>query len=106
MERPDPAMPGQFAWGREGLIAEQLEAAGFTDHHVEAVDFAIGYRSAADWWNAGTTLSRFIADAVEQAGDDDLAAVGDAIDEHAAQFTQPDGTLLIPARTWVAWAEA
>jgi SAM-dependent methyltransferase len=104
VEPPDGSLPGQFAWGREGVIADQLEAAGFSEHHVEALDFAIPYRSATDWWNAGSTFSSFMADAVARASDDDLAAVGDAIDEHAARFAQPDGTLLIPARSWVAWA--
>jgi SAM-dependent methyltransferase len=106
LEPPDPASPGQFAWGREGVIAEHLEAAGFTEHHVEALDFAIPYRSAADWWSAALKLSSFVASAADQASDDDLAAVGDAIDRHAERFTQPDGTLQIPARTWAAWAAA
>jgi SAM-dependent methyltransferase len=106
MEQPDPAVPGQFTWGREGTIAEQLEAAGFTEHHVEPLEFSNVYRSAADWWNAQAALSGMFAAAVERASDDDLAAVGDAIDAHAEQFAQPDGTLLIPACTWVAWAAA
>jgi hypothetical protein len=37
-----------------------------------------------------------------------VAALGflDAVDRHAARFAEPDGTLRIPARTWVAWAAA
>ena len=46
------------------------------------------------------------ASAVARAGDDDLAAAGDALDEQAEQFRAPDGTLQIPARAWVAWAAA
>ena len=41
-----------------------------------------------------------------RAGDDVLAEVSDAIDRHAAKFAAADGTLRIPARTWVAWAVA
>jgi SAM-dependent methyltransferase len=105
-EQPDPGVPGQFTWGAEGLIAEQIDAAGFTEHHVESLEFAIPYRSAADWWSAQSALSSAFRAAVERASDDDIAAVGDAVDRHAERFTQPDGTLRVPARTWVAWAAA
>ena len=100
-----PGAPGPFAWAEEGAIAAQLEAAGFTEHHVEALDFPIDYRSAADWWNSHATVSTWFADAVARASDDDLAVIGDAVDGYAERFAQPDGTLHIPARTWVAWAE-
>jgi SAM-dependent methyltransferase len=105
-EPPQPGLPGQFAWAREGMIAEQLEAAGFGEHHVEAVDFTIDYRSAADWWASNSDYSTWFAAAVARASDDDLAAVGDAIDRHAEHFAAGDGSLRIPARSWVAWAAA
>jgi SAM-dependent methyltransferase len=105
-EPPQPGLPGQFAWAREGMIAEQLEAAGFGEHHVEAVDFTIDYRSAADWWASNSDYSTWFAAAVARASDDDLAAVGDAIDRHAERFAAGDGSLRIPARSWVAWAAA
>jgi SAM-dependent methyltransferase len=105
-EPPQPDLPGQFAWGREGVIVEHIEAAGFTDHHVEALDFAYEFRSAADWWAAQSAWSKWFAQATEQASDDDVAAVGEAVDRHAERFASPDGHLRIPARTWVAWAAA
>jgi SAM-dependent methyltransferase len=105
-EPPPPGLPGPFAWAENGVIAEQLDAAGFTEHHVEPLDFDRPYRSAADWWNDHVTVSTWFAQAVARASDDELAAIGDAIDEHAERFKQPDGTLRIPARTWVAWAAA
>jgi SAM-dependent methyltransferase len=106
VDRPDPAVPGQFSWGEEGLIARHLDAAGFGEHHVEALDFANTFRSAADWWATMVAVSSAFRAAVERADDDDIAAVGDAIDRHAERFAQPDGSLRIPARTWVAWAAA
>jgi SAM-dependent methyltransferase len=105
-EPPDPAVPNQFTWSEEGLIAQHLDAAGFTEHHVESLDFAYTYRSAADWWASQSAFSSAFRTAVAQADDDDIAAVGDALDRHAEQFAQPDGTLQVPARTWVAWAAA
>ena len=106
VEPPPSDGPGQFAWAREGVVAEQLDAAGFTEHGVEPLDFTIPYRSATDWWSAQSAFSTWFAAAIESASDDDLAAVGDAVDRHAERFAQPDGTLRIPARTWVAWAAA
>jgi SAM-dependent methyltransferase len=105
-EPPQPGLPGQFSWGPEGIIAERVEAAGFGEHHVEALDFTIGYRSAADWWASQSDFSSWFARAVASASDDELAAVGDAIDRHAERFATEDGMLRIPARTWVAWAAA
>ena len=105
-EPPDEGAPGPFAWAREGAIAEHLEAAGFTEHHVEPLDFAYHYRSAADWWATTSALSATFAQAIARAGDDDLAAVSDALDRHAERFAQPDGALRMPARTWAAWAAA
>jgi SAM-dependent methyltransferase len=106
LEPPDPDAPGQFAWARPGLIAEQLDAAGFTEHHVEALDFPMQYRSPVDWWTSMISFSNRMATAVAQADDDVVDAIGEAIDRHAQAFREPDGTLRIPARTWVAWAAA
>lgn len=106
IEPPDPAVPAQFTWGEEGLIARHLDAAGFSEHHVEALDFAYTYRSAADWWAAQSAFSTVFRAAVAKADDDDIAAVGDAVDRQAERFAQPDGMLQVPARTWVAWAAA
>jgi SAM-dependent methyltransferase len=105
-EPPPPGLPGQFAWAPEGVIAEQLEAAGFVEHHVEPLDFTIDYRSAADWWASQCDFSVWFAQAVARASDDDLAAAGDAIDRHAERFAAADGSLRVPARTWVGWAAA
>jgi SAM-dependent methyltransferase len=102
----DPAAPGQFTWAGEGVIARHLEAAGFTDHHVEALDFTMDYASAEDWFEAHSALSSRFTEALRQASDDDVAAVRAAIARHAEQFTADDGSLRVPARTWVAWAEA
>ena len=106
VEPPPADGPGQFAWADEGVVAEHLDAAGFSEHGVEPLDFTIPFRSAADWWSSQSAFSSWFAEAVDRAGDDDLAEVGDAIDRLAAGFAAPDGSLRIPARTWVAWAAA
>ena len=52
------------------------------------------------------TLSSRFAAILRQAGEEDLAAARAAVDRHAERFAAAEGTLRIPARTWVAWAAA
>ena len=105
-ERPDPGAPGQFAWGAEGVIAEQLQDAGFVDFEVDAVDFGFSYPSLDAWWDAQRQLSMRFADVT---GALDAAAAADvkaALAEQAAPWTAEDGSIAFPARTWVAVATA
>ena len=105
-EQSDPSSPHQFSWAPDGVVAEQLAAAGFGEHHVETLEFTIDYRSAADWWAAQSDLSARFSSALSGASQQDIAAVRAAVERHAERFAAPDGTLRIPARTWVAWAAA
>jgi SAM-dependent methyltransferase len=102
---PRPANgPGQFAWAREGAIAEHLENAGFVDYTVEAVDFAFTFADVDDWWVAQTQTSTDTADAdarMDYATRSDVLA---DLERAAEPFERPDGSLAIPARTWVASA--
>jgi SAM-dependent methyltransferase len=106
VEPPPADAPGQFEWAREGLVAEHLEAAGFSEHHVEALEFSYDFRSAADWWASQSDYSAWFAAALTRADEQEVAAVRAAVERHAERFAAPDGTLRIPARTWVAWAAA
>jgi SAM-dependent methyltransferase len=105
-EPGDPDSPHQFSWAQDGLVAEHLEAAGFTELHVEALDFTIDYRSVEDWWEAQSAQSSRFSAALRRAGDDDVAAVRAAVERHGERFRTGEGGLRIPARTWVAWAAA
>ena len=106
LERPDPDAPGQFAWARPGTIEEHLDAAGFGEHVVETVDFVFIYPSF-DAWIATTRdfASRFRAalDGLPAAEREDAIA---AIRERALEYVQEDGSLVLPARSWVAAATA
>ena len=106
MEPPDPAAPGQFVWAREGVIAEHLEATGFTEHRVEPLDFAYELASLEDWWGMLLDLSKMFADAVGAADPRVVSEVRAALEQDAERFIAADGTLVMPARTWVAWASA
>jgi SAM-dependent methyltransferase len=102
----DPDAPGQFTWAREGAIAENLDAAGFLDHEIETVGFTNRYASVAEWWDSQTRLSMRTADVAAGMDAATREAVLADLSERAADFAQPDGSLEIPARTWVAAATA
>jgi SAM-dependent methyltransferase len=105
-EQADPDAPHQFSWAEEGVVADQLEAAGFGEHHVESLEFTMDYASAEDWWASQSALSARFSAALRSAGEADLAAARAAVERHAERFGSADGHLRIPARSWVAWAAA
>ncbi|MGH2950112.1 MAG: class I SAM-dependent methyltransferase [Solirubrobacteraceae bacterium] len=106
MDEPDPSGPGQFTWSREGAVAEHLEAAGFVEHHVEVVDFHMRYRSVQDWWDSGRDMSLRFNEATAALDPAVTAEVQAALARAAAPWTGDDGTIAVPARTWVAVAGA
>jgi len=105
-EPPDPDAPGQFAWARDGVIAEQLDAAGFGEHRVEPVDFAMRFDSFEAWIDAlrGWAL-RFRA-ALDGLDEDTRAGVLQSVAANAVSHALQDGSLVLPARSWVAVASA
>ena len=98
LERPDTSGPGQFAWAQEGIVAEHLEAAGFVEYDVEPLDFTMRFPSVDDWW----ANSRAMGVLVNEARIDDEDAVLRDLAAAVSQWTADDGSLAIPARTWVA----
>jgi SAM-dependent methyltransferase len=104
---PDPPGPaGQFAWAEPGAVADHMEAAGFVEPRVEDLRFEMRFADVDDWWVHQTQTSTRTADADARL---DYAARSDVLadlEAFAAQFEQPDGSLVIPARTWVATATA
>jgi ubiquinone/menaquinone biosynthesis C-methylase UbiE len=105
-EPPAPGVPSEFGWAAEGVIAEHLEAAGFTEHHVETLEFSIDYPSTDDWWASQSEFSSWFAGVVARGSAEEITAVRAAVDRHAEGFITPEGRLKLPARTWVAWAAA
>jgi len=105
-ERPDPDAPGQFAWADQGVIAERLQEAGFVDFELAAVDFTVSYTSLDDWWASTQDLSMRFADATRGMDAGTRAEIQAALAEAAKPFTDGDGAIAIPARTWTAVATA
>jgi SAM-dependent methyltransferase len=97
----DPAEPsGQFAWADKRIIAEHIENAGFVEYELEAVDFPIRYPSVEAWWATSRSMSIRAGRAQVDDPSELLAALADA----AREWTGEDGSLAVPARTWVAAA--
>jgi SAM-dependent methyltransferase len=105
-ERPDPDAPGQFAWGPKGVIGERLEEAGFVDYEVAAVDFTVAYASLGDWWASTRDMSMRFADATARLDPDTAEEIRTALAEAAQVYTDEQGAIAFPARTWTAVATA
>ena len=103
---PVPPGPGQFAWAADGVVAENLEVAGFVDYEIDAVDFAMRYASARAWWNMQAAMSMRVHDAAARMSGDEVDDVVAALERRAEPWTEDDGSLAVPARTWVGAATA
>jgi SAM-dependent methyltransferase len=99
IEPPEPGSQ-QFAWGPEGVVAEYLEGAGFVEYEVTTIGFTMRYPSVREWWETTRAMGRIARDARI---DDEQEWLG-ALAAGAAESIGDDGTVEIPARTWVAAA--
>jgi SAM-dependent methyltransferase len=100
---PVPPGPGQFAWAPEGTIEENLDAAGFVEYEVESLPFTVRYASVRDWWETADDISLRVQERASRDQDEEIVQ---ALAEHARPWTAEDGSLELPARTWVAAATA
>jgi SAM-dependent methyltransferase len=99
VEPPEPG-PQQFAWGAEGVVAEHLEGAGFVEYEVATVGFTMRYASVSEWW----ATTRAMGQIARLARIDDEQEWLHALTTEAAEWIRDDGSVEIPARTWVAAA--
>lgn len=100
---PTPPGPGQFAWAPEGTIEELLQAAGFVEYDVASLAFTMRYPSVEAWWQQTSDMSLRVQERSSRAHDAEIVA---SLAERAAPWTADDGSLAVPARTWVAAATA
>jgi SAM-dependent methyltransferase len=106
LERPGPDEPGQFAWARAGTIEERLDTAGFGEHVVDTVDFVLPFPSVDAWIATQRDLASRFRTALDGLATDEREDVVASIRERALPYVQPDGSVVLPARTWVAAATA
>ena len=103
-EPPDPEEPGQFAWAEEGVVGRLLAEAGFADVEVDVVAFENRYASFEDWIASQRDLSPRTDEALRTRPD--AGEILEALRVAAAPYEREDGSVVMPARTWVAVAEA
>ncbi|HVW19076.1 MAG TPA: methyltransferase domain-containing protein [Solirubrobacteraceae bacterium] len=105
-EPPASGAPGPFSFSAPGRIEELLDAAGFAEWRVDAVDHGFAAASFDDWWefqyDQSPTLRAQLADATPEQRD----ALYEGVAARVARFARDDGSLWLPARTLVALAEA
>jgi SAM-dependent methyltransferase len=101
-----PGEPAQFAWAQEGLIAERLDGAGFVEHEVRDVRFTHTYASLDDYWKTQSEMSGRMQTALAGADATLLEDIKASVGEQIGPYTRDDGSIEMPARTWVAVAEA
>ena len=107
LERPDPDAPGQFAWARPGTIEEHLDAAGFGEHEVDTVDFALvlPVRRRLDR-HAARPLVALPRGARRASTPPSATTCSRPSASRRCPYVQEDGSIVLPARTWVAVASA
>jgi SAM-dependent methyltransferase len=101
-----PGGPGPFAFSAPGTIEALLDEAGFADVVVEPLDFAFRFADSDAHFTQQVDLSANLKVQVDGLSPADRYRLRDAIDARLAPHVQADGTLVLPARTWVAAAEA
>jgi SAM-dependent methyltransferase len=101
-----PGGPGPFAFSAPGTIDTLLEEAGFADAIVQPLDFTFRFASSDEHFDQQLDLSTNLAAQVGGLAPADRYRLRDALDARLAPHTQADGSLELPARTWVAAAEA
>jgi len=101
-----PGEPGQFTWAPEGMIAEQLDAAGFVEHEVAEVRFTHTYSSLEDYWKTQSEMSGRIQTSLAGVDPAAIEEIKAAVGEQVQGFVREDGSLELPASTWVAVAGA
>ncbi|HEX8206054.1 MAG TPA: methyltransferase domain-containing protein [Solirubrobacteraceae bacterium] len=103
-EPPRPGPPGPFAFSEPGHVEELLAGAGFDEILVEPLDFTMRMASRDDYFEHQRSLSTRFNEALAGMSPAEHTRVRDAIDELLEPFVTSDGSVELPARTWVAGA--
>jgi SAM-dependent methyltransferase len=103
---PGPNEPGQFALASPDAVEGLLDATGFDDVEIEALDLAFEAGSLDDWWGFAVQTSPGLASAADGLAPAEHYKLRDAVDAGYAEFVRDDGSVLLPARALVAAATA
>ena len=105
-EPADPEAPGPFRFAAEGRIQGLLEDAGFDEVLVEPLDFVHRHASLDAYFEHTATMSINLRETLDRLSPADHTRLRDAIDDKLRQYVRADGSVELPARTWVASALA
>jgi SAM-dependent methyltransferase len=106
MEPDPPGTPGPLAFAVPGRIEELLDAAGFDDIEVQAIDLEFHAGSLDAWWEQAVGTSGRVSGIVARLGPAEHYQLRDAVDAAYAEFVRSDGSVAVPGRTLVAAASA
>jgi SAM-dependent methyltransferase len=104
--QPDPDAPGMFALAPPGRLRDLLEAAGFMDVVVDAVDPPRVFDSVEEYIAETDDLSSMFGEVFDPLSDAQRAEVVKRVVELAQPYAAADGAVRFPARSLVAAAEA
>jgi SAM-dependent methyltransferase len=104
VERPDPDAPGPFRLAREGALESLLTEAGLGVERVADVSVAWHAASLDAWWEIARDTSRSLAVILESTTAEDAEAIRAGAERRLERYVQPDGSLTVPGRTFVALA--
>jgi SAM-dependent methyltransferase len=102
----DPNRPGPFSLSASGAVEELLDAAGFDDVEVQALDVHFEAASLDAWWDYVGQTSPSVADVVGGLAPAEHYKLRDAVDAGYAAYVREDGSVLLPGRVLVAAATA
>jgi len=105
-EPPNPDEPGPFAFAQPGRIEELLDAAGFDDLLVEALDLHFHYQTRDDVCQTFVDLSPTGSATLRALSPADHTRFRDTLDERIEPFVRDDSGVELPGRTLVASASA
>jgi SAM-dependent methyltransferase len=99
---PQPGTPGPFALGDADRLRALLDEAGFAEVRIEGLDLHRRHASFAEFWESTLDLSRATHDAVMSRPAAEIAEIEASMKARFAPYEADDGSLDIPARTFVA----
>jgi SAM-dependent methyltransferase len=103
-EPPVPGAPGMFSFSAPGRIEELLDAAGFDDVVVDAVDIEFRSPSFDEWWELQFDISPALSTALPGLDPTALDELHEAVGAGYAPYAAEDGSLRMPGRALVASA--
>lgn len=102
---PDPHAPGPFSLSESKRLHDILQAAGFTDVQVEAIDEHMRMGSAEEAMSLILGMMGPPADQMSLATHEQVSALHDAIRRIVAHYETADG-IAIPCAAWLVSARA